>query len=198
MITLGLSGLRNHDPSAATVADGEPVVAAEEARFVRDKHAKGWFPVAPARFSLDVARVKPAAGYVGTVLGAVSCVATQEGDTVSKMEHVYLGPSCTAGQCRAACEARQSGPRWQGSENAAVKSAELLAAATRWPGSGGVWSLVRTRREIAASWLTRTIEVWRIALTRKSSTVNTGIGFARVCRTVLLLISSGRITRCLA
>ena len=41
MIILGLSGALNHDPSAALLIDGEIVAAAEEERFIRDKHAKG-------------------------------------------------------------------------------------------------------------------------------------------------------------
>ena len=41
MIVLGLSGAVNHDASAALVVDGELVAAAEEERFLRDKHAGG-------------------------------------------------------------------------------------------------------------------------------------------------------------
>lgn len=59
MIILGLSGSLNHDPSAALFVDGELVAAAEEERFIRDKHAKGRFPVEATRFCLDFAGIKP-------------------------------------------------------------------------------------------------------------------------------------------
>ena len=36
---LGLSGALSHDPSAALYIDGKLIAAAEEERFVRDKHA---------------------------------------------------------------------------------------------------------------------------------------------------------------
>ena len=35
---LGLSGALSHDPSAALYIDGKLIAAAEEERFVRDKH----------------------------------------------------------------------------------------------------------------------------------------------------------------
>jgi carbamoyltransferase len=57
MIILGLSGALNHDPSAALLVDGEIVAAAEEERFVRDKHAKNRMPVHAARFCLEHAGV---------------------------------------------------------------------------------------------------------------------------------------------
>jgi len=41
MIVLGLSGAVNHDASAALYIDGKLIAAAEEERFLRDKHAKG-------------------------------------------------------------------------------------------------------------------------------------------------------------
>ncbi|MBE9516186.1 MAG: carbamoyltransferase [Proteobacteria bacterium] len=59
MVILGLSGSLNHDPSAALFVDGELVAAAEEERFIRDKHAKGRFPVEATRFCLDFAGIKP-------------------------------------------------------------------------------------------------------------------------------------------
>ncbi len=52
MIVLGLSGALNHDASAALLVDGEIVAAAEEERFVRDKHAKDRAPLRAARFCL--------------------------------------------------------------------------------------------------------------------------------------------------
>ncbi|MFP6815631.1 MAG: carbamoyltransferase C-terminal domain-containing protein [Pseudomonadales bacterium] len=52
MIILGLSGALNHDPSAALMVDGEIVAAAEEERFVREKHASNHMPLESARYCL--------------------------------------------------------------------------------------------------------------------------------------------------
>ena len=60
MIILGLSGALGHDASAALVADGEIIAAAEEERFIRDKHAKGKMPVEAARYCLTEAGINPA------------------------------------------------------------------------------------------------------------------------------------------
>jgi len=57
MIILGLSGALGHDPSAALLIDGEIVAAAEEERFVREKHAKNRLPEQAARFCLAHAGV---------------------------------------------------------------------------------------------------------------------------------------------
>ena len=57
---LGLSGSLSHDPSAALYIDGRLVAAAEEERFLRDKHAKGRMPFEAAKFCLDFAGIKPA------------------------------------------------------------------------------------------------------------------------------------------
>ncbi len=59
MIILGISGAVGHDPSAALFVDGELVAAAEEERFIRDKHAKGRFPYESARFCLEYAGIRP-------------------------------------------------------------------------------------------------------------------------------------------
>lgn len=59
MIILGLSGALNHDPSAALLIDGEIVAAAEEERFVRDKHARNRMPLEAARYCLAEARISP-------------------------------------------------------------------------------------------------------------------------------------------
>ena len=59
MIILGLSGALGHDPSAALLVDGEVIAAAEEERFVRDKHAKGRMPVESARWCLADSGVRP-------------------------------------------------------------------------------------------------------------------------------------------
>ena len=56
---LGLSGALTHDPSAALYIDGKLVAAAEEERFVRDKHAKNRMPYESAKFCLDFAGIKP-------------------------------------------------------------------------------------------------------------------------------------------
>ncbi len=58
MIVLGISGTVFHDASAALLVDGEIVAAAEEERFIREKHAKGRFPVEAARFCLEYAGIK--------------------------------------------------------------------------------------------------------------------------------------------
>jgi carbamoyltransferase len=59
LIVLGLSGALNHDPSAALLIDGEVVAAAEEERFVREKHARNRQPVEAARFCLAHAGIDP-------------------------------------------------------------------------------------------------------------------------------------------
>ncbi len=59
MNILGLSGALNHDPSAAILVDGEIVAAAEEERFIRDKHAKNRMPLEAARYCLDAAQLNP-------------------------------------------------------------------------------------------------------------------------------------------
>jgi len=59
MIVLGVAGAVSHDPSAALFIDGELVAAAEEERFIRDKHAKGRFPYEATRFCLEYAGVRP-------------------------------------------------------------------------------------------------------------------------------------------
>jgi len=57
LITLGLSGSLNHDPSAALFIDGHLVAAAEEERFLRDKHAKGKMPLESTKFCLEYAGI---------------------------------------------------------------------------------------------------------------------------------------------
>ena len=59
MIVLGISGAVSHDPSAAVFIDGELVAAAEEERFIRDKHAKGKYPYEATRFCLEFAGIQP-------------------------------------------------------------------------------------------------------------------------------------------
>jgi carbamoyltransferase len=57
VIILGLSGALNHDPSAALLVDGAVVAAAEEERFVRDKHARNRMPLEAARYCLAEAGI---------------------------------------------------------------------------------------------------------------------------------------------
>jgi len=60
MIILGLSGSLTHDPSAALYIDGQLVAAAEEERFIREKHAKKRWPYHSAKYCLESANVSPA------------------------------------------------------------------------------------------------------------------------------------------
>jgi carbamoyltransferase len=60
MIVLGLGGMVGHDPAAALVVDGTVIAAAEEERFLRDKHAKGKQAERAAEFCLRFAGLKPA------------------------------------------------------------------------------------------------------------------------------------------
>ncbi|MEX2381602.1 MAG: carbamoyltransferase N-terminal domain-containing protein, partial [Opitutales bacterium] len=59
MNILGISGAVGHDPSAALFIDGRLVAAAEEERFLREKHAKGKMPVESILFCLRQAGLKP-------------------------------------------------------------------------------------------------------------------------------------------
>lgn len=59
LIVFGLSGALTHDPSAALYVDGKLVAAAEEERFVREKHAKNQMPYESAKFCLRYAGVQP-------------------------------------------------------------------------------------------------------------------------------------------
>lgn len=58
MIVLGLSGALGHDASAAILVDGKLIAAAEEERFIRDKHAKNRFPYEAAKFCMQQAGVR--------------------------------------------------------------------------------------------------------------------------------------------
>ena len=59
MIILGLSGAVGHDASAAIIVDGKIIAAAEEERFIRDKHAKNKFPYEAAKYCMQEAGVRP-------------------------------------------------------------------------------------------------------------------------------------------
>lgn len=56
---LGLSGALDHDASAALYIDGRLVAAAEEERFIRDKHSKNRMPYESAKFCMEYAGIKP-------------------------------------------------------------------------------------------------------------------------------------------
>src|SRR6056300_502205 len=57
MKILGISGVLEHDASAALIVDGKVVAAAEEERFVRDKHAKNLLPTESVKFFLEEANL---------------------------------------------------------------------------------------------------------------------------------------------
>jgi carbamoyltransferase len=59
MNILGVSGAVGHDASAALYIDGRLVAAVEEERFLRDKHAKGRFPLESSRYCLEFAGLQP-------------------------------------------------------------------------------------------------------------------------------------------
>jgi len=59
LTVLGLSGALGHDASAALYVDGSLVAAAEEERFLRDKHAKQQLPLHAARFCMEFAGIEP-------------------------------------------------------------------------------------------------------------------------------------------
>lgn len=59
LTVLGLSGALGHDASAAIYINGGLVAAAEEERFIRDKHAKNKMPVEATRFCLAYAGLQP-------------------------------------------------------------------------------------------------------------------------------------------
>jgi hypothetical protein len=60
LTVLGLSGALSHDASAALYVGGKLVAAAEEERFIRDKHAKNTMPVEATKFCLQQAGIEPA------------------------------------------------------------------------------------------------------------------------------------------
>lgn len=59
MNILGISGVLNHDCSAAVLVNGQLIAAAEEERFIRDKHAKDKLPIHAAQFCLEYAGLSP-------------------------------------------------------------------------------------------------------------------------------------------
>ena len=71
--------------------------------------------------------VQPASGDNGTSLGAATYAANEAGETIHKMQHVYLGPAFSSAQCIAACEAHPNKPIFSKVENFPQKAAQLLA-----------------------------------------------------------------------
>ena len=59
MIILGIGSPFIHDPSAAILVDGKLAAAADEERFIRQKHAYGQLPVNAIKFCLDKAGIEP-------------------------------------------------------------------------------------------------------------------------------------------
>lgn len=55
MNILGISGTVSHDASAALLVNGKLVAAVEEERFIRDKHAKGKYPLEASKYCLQQA-----------------------------------------------------------------------------------------------------------------------------------------------
>jgi carbamoyltransferase len=53
MNTLGVSGAVGHAASAALFVEGQLLAAAEEERFLHDKHAKGKFPLLSSCYCLE-------------------------------------------------------------------------------------------------------------------------------------------------
>ncbi|HLD09250.1 MAG TPA: carbamoyltransferase N-terminal domain-containing protein, partial [Methylophilaceae bacterium] len=53
------SGAVGHDASAAILLDGKIIAAAEEERFIRDKHAKNKFPYEAAKYCMKEAGIRP-------------------------------------------------------------------------------------------------------------------------------------------
>ena len=68
MIVLGISGSVSQDPSAALFVDGELVAAAEEERFLGDRHAKRRCPYEATRFGLDYAGIDALNVFYGSGL----------------------------------------------------------------------------------------------------------------------------------
>lgn len=59
MIILGVGTPFPHDPSAAILVDGRIIAAADEERFIREKHAQDKFAVEAVKFCLKAANIKP-------------------------------------------------------------------------------------------------------------------------------------------
>ncbi len=80
-----------------------------------------------ARDDVDELFVQPAAGDSGTSLGAATYVANRAGDDVRPMDHVYLGPAYTVGECREVV-AKYPGMSVEEVSDVPARAAEILAA----------------------------------------------------------------------
>lgn len=72
--------------------------------------------------------VQPAAGDAGTGLGAATFVAAGLGEDIRPLEHVYLGPAYTTGQCIHTCQEHPAARCWQCLDDPVTRGAEILAA----------------------------------------------------------------------
>jgi carbamoyltransferase len=72
--------------------------------------------------------VQPAAGDAGTAIGAASYAASELGESIEPLKHVYLGPQFTNEQCIQACELHPNKPKWIRIDNATERAADILAA----------------------------------------------------------------------
>jgi carbamoyltransferase len=69
------------DPSAALVVDGQTLAFAEEERFLRNKHANGWFPSRAVQFVLRQAGLK--IGDLDLIAQAWNCPAYDSGEAAA-------------------------------------------------------------------------------------------------------------------
>ncbi len=81
-----------------------------------------------ARDDVQELFVQPASGDSGTSLGAATWVAAERGDSLQRMEHVYLGPAFDNDSCLAALEARREKPNWTKLDDVVNDTADILAA----------------------------------------------------------------------
>ena len=81
-----------------------------------------------ARDDVQELFVQPASGDSGTSLGAATWVAAERGDTLARMDHVYLGPAFNNDACLTALEARQEQPQWRQLDDVVNETANILAA----------------------------------------------------------------------
>jgi carbamoyltransferase len=80
-----------------------------------------------ARDDVDELFVQPASGDSGTALGAATWVAAREGDRLSRMNHVYLGPAYDDDACLEALESCREPVHWRRLEDVPAETAALLA-----------------------------------------------------------------------
>lgn len=74
------------DPSAALVVDGQTLAFAEEERFLRNKHANGWFPSRAVQFVLRQAGLKIT--DVDVITQALNCPAYDSGEATAVYEAI--------------------------------------------------------------------------------------------------------------